>query len=118
MSNSISILFILLPVGLLGEHIKSILVFESIDSKILSISSWKSLVSFISLTRISLIFAQTLYIPYVGGQVIILLLPGSQKIRKERSITSSLPLPIKIFWEGIPFILERSPFSFHCSGSG
>src|SRR5674476_728756 len=116
MSNSISILFILLAVGLLGEQIKSILVFESIDSKILSISSWKSLVSFISLMRTSLIFAQTLYIPYVGGQVIILLLPGSQKIRKARSITSSLPLPIKIFCGGTPFILERSCFNFNCNG--
>jgi len=49
----------------------------------------------------SLIFAQTLYIPYVGGVVIIASSPGLQKILISKSIASSLPTPTKIFLDPI-----------------
>src|ERR1700712_3361933 len=41
----------------------------------------------------SFTFADTAYIPYVGGQTTILSLPGTQKQRRSASIASSLPTP-------------------------
>ena len=46
-------------------------------------------------TSTSLTWAQTLYIPYVGGHTTTLSLPGLHTILKSRSITSSLPTPRK-----------------------
>ena len=47
----------------------------------------------ISTLIILLIFAFTSYIGYVGGHIIILSFPGSQKVRNKISIHSSLPFP-------------------------
>ena len=60
---STSILYRSLPVGLLGEQMKSNFVCSSTADKIPSTFSWKSPVSKTSRVSTSLIFAHTLYIP-------------------------------------------------------
>ncbi len=49
---------------------------------------------------ISFTLAETLYMPYVGGVMRILSLPGIQKTLIKRSMASSLPTPMKI-WLGL-----------------
>ena len=85
-----------LPVGLLGEHRKSIFVCSFTAFKIALTCGSKSLESNTSLFSTLLIFAKTPYIPYVGGKEIILSLFGSQKALNSKSSTSSLPFPSKI----------------------
>ena len=82
----------LFPVGLLGLAIKIIFVLELNLEITLSISIWKFLSNSIFIFSTSLIFEETLYIPYVGFKVIILSTPGLQKTRITKSINSSVPL--------------------------
>src|SRR5690242_15247259 len=48
-------------------------------------------------SAMSLECAETVYIPYVGGQTRILSREGAQKQRRRQSIASSLPTPRKRF---------------------
>ena len=106
------------PVGLFGEHTNISFVSAShAPSK-----SWTGRLNSAprGTSRICtlLISAATLYIPYVGAMLTALSLPGSQNIRKHRSMASSLPLPMNIFFTGMPFIRDIRALSSACRGSG
>ena len=62
--------------------------------------------------------ANTLYIPYVGGKVMILSSLGSQKVLKIRSRTSSLPFPNRICLGETFFCSANTSFKLLCCGSG
>ncbi len=109
---------ITLPVGLFGEQTNTIFVCWPSERRTSSASSEKSLRSGTSLTATSLISAETRYIPYVGGQMMHSSRPGSQNMRKRRSIASSLPLPIKMFSGRTLRIAAIRSFNSRCSGSG
>ena len=46
------------------------------------------------MVEMSFMVAETVYIPYVGGQIMMLSLEGRQKMRRMMSIASSEPLPM------------------------
>ena len=56
------------------------------------VSIWNLLSKLIVIFSTSFILADTSYIPYVGFNVIILSIPGLQKILITKSINSSVPL--------------------------
>ena len=85
------------PVGLPGEQRYTSLMVESDESvsRIWATSSVKFswILRGTWTTETSLICADTPYMPYVGGHVRILSLPGTQKQRRRLSIASSDPTP-------------------------
>ena len=107
-----------LPVGLFGEHKKMILVLASTASKMASTLGWNSLVNNTSLLVTSFKLAKTLYIPYVGGNVIMLSIFGSQNPLNNKSNTSSLPFPSRICFFCKPLFCPKIDFTDCCCGSG
>src|SRR5687767_13305137 len=63
---------ILLPVGLLGEQMKSSFELAVFVTNIFSTSNWNCAERFTFLICTSLRLALTSYMPYVGGQIITL----------------------------------------------
>src|SRR5450759_4636773 len=111
--------FIELAVGLFGEqiNISFSLLSENTDLTFCRLI-WK--LSFSGTFKISISFteADTSYIPYVGGNIRALSIPGLQKILKQRSIISSLPFPRNIFSSSIPLTFEIAFFKSLWYGSG
>jgi hypothetical protein len=83
-------------VGFPGDVINISFVSLFTAASIVCMSKSKLGVSGAVLTATLFTFALTLYIPYVGGVVTTLSTPGSQNIRNNISIASSLPTPRKI----------------------
>src|SRR3989344_6432939 len=105
------------PVGLLGEHRKIILLFDvAIDnnSETLTLKSDVRRQLFISTPAVS---AATLYMPYVGSTVIIFS-PGATTKRIKRSMISSEPLPANIFFSGTSRNFPSALLSLADLGSG
>ncbi len=94
------------PVGFPGEQKYASLMLESCESAFEMAGTSRSKLGVCrgTFTReMSFTCADTLYMPYVGGQVRILSLPGTQKARIKASIASSEPTPQKR-WAGVMFL--------------
>ena len=85
-----------LQVGFPGEQRNTSFVSGSMEPSSSGKSTSNSGVRGADLISTSLIFAHTLYMPYVGGVISALSALGLQNILNSMSIASSLPTPKKI----------------------